>query len=276
MYDIIGSSSTCCWCYGRECVFVLVIRWNSESHPSYIPSITSRETSFIPFGSCRCWSGCHHQLSPVCQFILEVIFFSHFRTLYACRTPIELVKCKMQVQMLVVPPVGISREKLPGPITLLVSVIRNTGLRGLWLGHTGTFIRETGGTAAWFGTKEYVASLLLARRRNSTDTQLRPWESAFSGACAGAAFNLALFPADTVKSTMQTEEELRPKSMTTVRRLDSSSIPRKATFAGTFMALYRAQGIRGLYAGCGITVARSIPSSAIIFLTYDGLKKYFG
>ena len=187
--------------------------------------------------------------------------------------------------MLLVPPIGaealgsVPRKKLPGPISLFTSVIRNTGLRGLWLGHTGTFIRETGGTAAWFGTKEYVASLLLARRsrhhRNSTDIQLRPWESAFSGACAGAAFNLALFPADTVKSTMQTEEELRPKSTTTVRGLDSS-IPRKATFGGTFIALYRAQGIRGLYAGCGITVARSIPSSAIIFLIYDGLKKYFG
>ena len=193
----------------------------------------------------------------------------------------------MQVQMLVVPSVGgtpssyalernVVAQRLPGPISVLVSVIRNTGVRGLWLGHTGTFIRETGGTAAWFGTKEYIASLLLARRsRNSTDTQLRPWESAFSGACAGAAFNLALFPADTVKSTMQTEEELRPKLMTTVQGLDSSSIPRKATFGGTFMALYRAQGIQGLYAGCGITVARSIPSSAIIFLIYDGLKKYF-
>jgi ornithine carrier protein len=194
-----------------------------------------------------------------------------------CRTPIELVKCKMQVQMLVVPPVAsgvVPRKKLPGPISLLVSVIRNTGLRGLWLGHTGTFIRETGGTAAWFGAKEYVASLLLARRshRNSTDTQLRPWESAFSGACGGAAFNLAIFPADTVKSTMQTEDVLRPKSTTTVR----GSIPRKATFGGTFMALYRAQGIRGLYAGFGITIARGIPSSAIIFLIYDGLKKYFG
>ena len=190
--------------------------------------------------------------------------------------------------MLVVPSVGgtpssyalernVVAQRLPGPISVLVSVIRNTGVRGLWLGHTGTFIRETGGTAAWFGTKEYIASLLLARRsRNSTDTQLRPWESAFSGACAGAAFNLALFPADTVKSTIQTEEELRPKLMTTVQGLDSSSIPRKATFGGTFMALYRAQGIRGLYAGCGITVARSIPSSAIIFLIYDGLKKHFG
>ena len=189
----------------------------------------------------------------------------------------------MQVQMLVVPPVGAAEalvgsgvpQKLPGPISLLMSVIRNTGLRGLWLGHTGTFIRETGGTAAWLGTKEYVASLLLARRSTITDTQqLHAWESAFSGACGGAAYNLALFPADTVKSAMQTEEELRPKS-TTVRGLDSP-IPRKATFGGTFMALYRAQGIRGLYAGCGITVARSIPSSAIIFLIYDGLKKYFG
>ena len=193
----------------------------------------------------------------------------------------------MLVQLLVVvPPVGGAKalgesvaRKLPGPVSVLVSVIRNTGLRGLWLGHTGTFIRETGGTAAWFGTKEYIASLLLARRShhlNSTDIQLRPWESAFSGACAGAAFNLTLFPADTVKSTMQTEEELRPKSTTIVRGLDSSSIPRKATFGRTFMALYRAQGIQGLYAGCGITVARSIPSSAMIFLIYDGLKKYFG
>ena len=190
----------------------------------------------------------------------------------------------MQVQMLVmVPPTGGAvtlggsvPRNLPGPISMLVSVIRNTGIRGLWLGHTGTFIRETGGTAAWFGTKEYVASLLLARRshRNSADTQLRPWESAFSGACAGATFDLALFPADTVKSTMQTEEELRPKSKTNVRGMDSSAMSRKATFGGTFMALYRAKGIRGLYAGCGITVARSIPSSAVIFLIYDGLKKY--
>ena len=179
---------------------------------------------------------------------------------------------------MLVAPEALAGQKLPGPISVLMSVIRNTGLRGLWLGHTGTFIRETGGTAAWFSTKEYVASLLVARRSHdtSTDTQLRPWESAFSGACAGAAFNLALFPADSVKSAMQTEEELRPKSTAAQGLGPGSSIPRKATFGGTFMAMYRAQGIRGLYAGCGITVARSIPSSAIIFLIYDGLKKHFG
>ncbi|KAF8067661.1 mitochondrial carrier [Lyophyllum atratum] len=195
-------------------------------------------------------------------------------------TPIELVKCKMQVQMLVTPTSATAGQKLPGPISVLASVVRSSGLRGLWLGHTGTLIRETGGTAAWFSTKEFVARLLVARRQKTSDrplpltpsgaVQLHPWESALSGACAGASFNLALFPADTVKSAMQTEEELRP----TKAVVGGKPIP-KATFFGTAKAMYKAQGIRGLYAGCGITVARSIPSSAIIFLIYDGLSKHF-
>ncbi|KAJ7632167.1 mitochondrial carrier [Roridomyces roridus] len=166
-------------------------------------------------------------------------------------TPIELVKCKMQVQMLVVP--ASSASSLPGPLSVLLV--------------------QTGGTAAWFSTKEFVASLLVARRQR-TDTltstsarELQPWESALSGACAGAAFNISLFPADTVKSAMQTEEELRPKT--------GSAQPRPS-FLGTFKAIYRAQGIRGLYAGCGITVVRSVPSSALIFLIYDTLCKHFG
>ncbi|KAF8828164.1 hypothetical protein HHX47_DHR4000924 [Lentinula edodes] len=186
-------------------------------------------------------------------------------------TPIELVKCKMQVQMLVSPPSLSIPHSLPGPFTVFASAFRSSGFTGLWLGHTGTLIRETGGTAAWFATKEYVASLLLARRAASSQ-DLRPWESAFSGACAGAAFNLALFPADTVKSAMQTAEELRPSS----GALNQSYRYSPPSFFGTFAQMYKAQGIRGLYAGCGVTVARSIPSSAIIFLIFDGLNKRFG
>ncbi|KAJ7771685.1 mitochondrial carrier domain-containing protein [Mycena metata] len=193
-------------------------------------------------------------------------------------TPIELVKCKMQVQMLVAPVLSASgvSQPLPGPIAVFTSVLRDSGVRGLWLGHTGTFIRETGGTAAWFTTKEFVASLLVARRHtksgltSASPSELRPWESAVSGACAGASFNLALFPADTVKSAMQTEEELRPVAKVL------GKTPARSSFFATFKAMYRAQGIKGLYAGCGITVARSVPSSAIIFLIYDGLRQRFG
>ncbi len=150
---------------------------------------------------------------------------------------------------------------LPGSYAVLRDVVRTTGVRGLWLGQAGTLIREMGGSAAWFGTKEFVSKLL---RRAAPERQLRPWESALSGACAGAAYNLAVFPADTIKTTMQTEGDLRPgtngqRSFSTVAR-----------------ELYRAQGMRGLYAGCGITVARSVPSSALIFWIYDGLRARFG
>lgn len=209
-----------------------------------------------------------------------------------CSTPIELVKCKMQVQMLITVPVSAvsslseaavsavspsaaaSIRTLPGPSAIVRDIFHSYGVRGLWLGQTGTLIRETGGSAAWFTTKEFVASLLVSRRASrSRDLQggkpdLLAWESAFSGACAGAAYNIALFPADTIKSTIQTEAELRPASMS------SSQVQR--SFFSVGKELYRAQGIRGLYAGLGVTVVRSIPSSAIIFLIYDGLRGRFG
>lgn len=220
------------------------------------------------------------------------------------RTPIELVKCKMQVQMLMAPSAlstsastvagtagtaaaatlsatapSTSFQKLPGPISVLMSVLRSEGIRGLWLGQTGTLIRETGGGAAWFVSKEAVARLLVARRshqhrdHHSSDSltsqqkkiELEPWESAVSGAFAGISYNLALFPADTVKSAMQTEAELRP-------RAPGQPGP---TFGGTLRAMYKAGGVKGLYAGCGITVARAVPSSALIFLIYDGLSTRF-
>ena len=190
------------------------------------------------------------------------------------RTPIELVKCKMQVQMLVTPPsssaagvpptiASLASRNLPGPLAILRDAIRTDGVRGLWLGQTGTLIRETGGSAAWFGTKELICKLL---RRDAPTRELWPWESAVSGACAGAAYNLAFFPADTIKSTMQTEAELRPAS---------AGFAGPRSFGTVAKELYRARGLRGLYAGCGITVARSVPSSALIFVIYDGLKARF-
>ena len=71
-----------------------------------------------------------------------------------------------------------------------------------------------------------------------------------------------LFPADTIKSRMQT-----------------SAISKAGEQAPGFWAvgrgMYAAGGISALYRGCGITVARSAPSSALIFLCYEQLKEWF-
>jgi ornithine carrier protein len=179
----------------------------------------------------------------------------------------------MQVQMLT-PAVALASvdgaviAKPPGVFAIISSVLRTQGVRGMWLGHSGTLIRETGGSAAWFSTKEAIVSALIARRRKldpSESSSPLAWESAIAGAGAGCAYNLALFPADTVKSAVQTAEELRPSAV---------GAPRP-TYFGTAREMWRHGGIRGLYAGCGITIARSIPSSAIVFVLYDGLKNRF-
>ncbi|KAF9255180.1 mitochondrial carrier [Marasmius fiardii PR-910] len=225
-------------------------------------------------------------------------------------TPIELVKCKLQVQMMsthtpsritplqtMEPPLrSTPPPKLtstPGPISITRTIIQNNGFRGLWLGHTGTVLRDTGGTAVWFATKEWVGRLLRQRRRDHTSPgsdldrvshpqtiPLLPWESAVAGAVAGAICTVALYPADTVKSAVQTEEELREyrnrfRTSSMVRMRLSSLIP-KSSFVQTFVKIYSSHGLQGLYSGCGMTMARAIPSSGIVFVVYDGLMAWFG
>ncbi|KAF8327227.1 mitochondrial carrier [Cantharellus anzutake] len=164
----------------------------------------------------------------------------------------------------------VQMSSLPGPIEILRSITRTEGIRGLWLGHTGTLIRETGGGVAWFGIKELVARSLVARHApnketSSAEPHLKSWESALAGACAGVGYTVLLFPADY-------RGELRPRAPPKY----AESTPPKSTFTGVFKEIYRTRGLKGLYAGCGVTVCRSAPSSALIFLVYDALEKHFG
>src|SRR5260221_7572904 len=162
---VAGFASTDSWGDGRERLPFPSICQTAECHMSYYSTSDGRETSppISRPGRRRCRS--HNQRSAVSPNNFP---FSQRLTEDSTRTPIELVKCKMQVQMLMTTPRG--STKLPGPIAVLTSVIRKQGVMGLWLGHTGTFIRETGGTASWFCTKEFVASLLLARRLGNEAT----------------------------------------------------------------------------------------------------------
>ncbi|KAF8828186.1 hypothetical protein HHX47_DHR4000796 [Lentinula edodes] len=298
-------------------------------------------------------------------------------------TPIELVKCKLQVQMMTtptparIPPIHVpitpkhlpknpssasiyspypattasapvASSHLPGPFSIARNVVATNGFRGLWLGHTGTVLRETGGTAVWFAVKEWVARVLKDRRAKAdpgvlsaenNPSTLLPWESAFSGAISGAVCVAALYPADTVKSAMQTEEELREmrtyqkRASSAAREWSTSSsslppissspssasssptfpsatasssgaapkpssiIPTSAirqtisnskalagaakvsiesmSFLETFLKIYRTHGAKGLYSGCGMSMARAVPSSGIVFVVYDGLTAWF-
>lgn len=191
-------------------------------------------------------------------------------------TPVELVKCKLQVQQ-----IGhlytkdIKNGPVPkalhrGPLSVIKAVYSQHGIRGFYLGHLPTFLRETGGGAAWFGSYEAVCRFLISREQLKapggkivTREDLKAAHHMTAGALAGMAYNFFLFPADCIKSHMQTRDVLRSHE-----RASNGSIVAKQGFLATGREILRSEGIRGLYRGCGITVARSAPSSAIIFLTY--------
>ncbi|KAI1499390.1 amino acid transporter arg-13 [Biscogniauxia marginata] len=185
-------------------------------------------------------------------------------------TPIELVKCKVQVPM-TTPSVAGTRPQAPSVMSVIRDVYKHEGVKGFWHGQMGTFLRESGGCAAWFGAKETTTKMFhLLNERSATSqsekdalaTEALPfWQQAVAGASAGMSYNFLFFPADTVKSRMQTS----PVGGTRQNR----------TFWQEGKALWHQHGLRGLYRGCGITVLRSAPSSAFIFIVYDGLKQHF-
>lgn len=62
-----------------------------------------------------------------------------------------------------------------GPFALIGEVYRAYGVRGFWHGQVGTFLRETGGGAAWFGSYEYISGVLRkwsGRVTNSAGEQM--------------------------------------------------------------------------------------------------------
>ena len=180
-------------------------------------------------------------------------------------TPIELVKCQMQV------PLATSTLQGPNPISIISSVFKHHGIFGFWHGQLGTLIRETGGSAAWFGSYEGVSALFRSyntQKDASATPSLPLYQQLLAGATAGISYNFIFFPADTIKSRMQTEEvtTINTAGMTQQRR----------TFLASGKALWQQQGLRGMYRGCGITVARAAPSSAFIFAIYEGLRGWWG
>lgn len=185
-------------------------------------------------------------------------------------TPVELVKCKIQAPMLADGASTASAAPLR-PIPVIRDVYRHEGLRGFWHGQMGTLIREAGGCSAWFGAKETVTAMFYnmqtrdaaseAERQAMMSKPLPIWQQALAGASAGVSYNFLFFPADTIKSRMQT--------------MPLGGTAEKRTFWHEGRELWRQHGLRGMYRGCGITCLRSAPSSAFIFMVYDGLKRNF-
>mmetsp|Transcript_33639 Transcript_33639/g.78794 ORF Transcript_33639/g.78794 Transcript_33639/m.78794 type:complete len:215 (-) Transcript_33639:14-658(-) len=169
-------------------------------------------------------------------------------------TPVELVKCRMQAQT-----DGHAQQRYRSTWNCFTTTLREEGLvKGLYKGHSAMLLREVPGNVAWFGAYEMFCRLLTPSGKTKDD--LPPYYIAAAGAMGGIAYWSAFFPADVVKSKMQT-----------------GALPEGvSSFAQTFKWLHRKEGIRGLYRGLGITLCRAVPSNGFIFMTYEFVIRQLG
>jgi len=169
-------------------------------------------------------------------------------------TPVELIKCRLQAQINA-PVLG--QEPYRGPVDCVVRTVREEGVTGLFRGNLSTLMREVPGNVAWFGTYEAVLRSIQIWRGDHRKKDVPLYWSAFSGSWAGVAYWAVPFPADTVKSKIQTDLRFKGQS-----------------FMQVFRTVLKEEGPGGLYRGCSITCARAIPSHALIFYFYEVANRF--
>ena len=162
-------------------------------------------------------------------------------------TPVELIKCRIQVQQMSTEP-----AKFKGPIDCVMQTVRAEGVKGLWKGNVSCLLREVPGNMAWFGTYEIIRGQIQTQFQYEKLSDMPLYWTALSGAAAGVAYWAVPFPADTVKSRIQTNPRFASMS-----------------FAQAFKTVLKEEGVRGLYQGLGITCIRAAPSHALIFYFYE-------
>lgn len=161
-------------------------------------------------------------------------------------TPVELLKCNMQVQNALPP----EKRKYRNALHCVAQMTRAGGVRALYSGHTATLAREVPGNAAWFGFYTLTKRLLTPAGQSTDDLPL--WKLMFSGGVGGVSYWTAFFPADVVKTKMQVDAQYL-----------------KLGLWRGLAHCYKLGGVKELYRGWGITALRAFPANALVFSLYE-------
>ena len=162
--------------------------------------------------------------------------------------PIDLWKSQLQTQIFRAQP---AFSTFPGCV---MYIWRANGVRGCFQGMGATFLRTVPATSAFFGTYELVKQKLC--RPGQLKSELGVAQLLLSGGCGGLAYWLSCFPADSVKSAMQSDAVFRHERQ-------------YRTIVDTTRQFWREGGIRRFYRGLAPALLRSFPANAVCLLSYE-------
>ncbi|ALC47975.1 Shawn [Drosophila busckii] len=169
-------------------------------------------------------------------------------------SPIELVRTKMQSK----------RMSYAQVLSFVRNVIALQGVWGLWRGLPPTILRDVPFSGIYWPIYEYLKIYFNQSSESSFGYNF------ISGVIAGAVAALVTCPFDVVKTHEQIEFG---------ERVIFNDSPAKETHKTStyrrLKAIYRAYGLRGLFAGYGPRLFKVAPACAIMISTFEYSKQYF-
>lgn len=172
--------------------------------------------------------------------------------------PIDFYKSQMQVQA--IKAAENPALKQPSMAETVKTSVRLNGVRGPFQGLGATLLRNIPANAVYFGSFECFKGL-ACEQYDCKPSDLSVGALFSMGGLAGSLYWALLFPADAIKSKMQSDSI-------------SYGDRKFKTIAGAVQTLYKEGGVGCFYRGFLPCMLRSTPANGIMLMTVDKVRNY--
>ncbi|XP_032674907.1 solute carrier family 25 member 40-like [Odontomachus brunneus] len=170
-------------------------------------------------------------------------------------SPVELIRTKMQSQRL-------SYSEIT---QALKTVVKYSGISGLWMGLGSTLLRDVPFSAIYWLNYEYIKRMFF-----TTHTQSAQYSFTFNlaaGAVAGSVAAFFTIPFDVVKTHKQIEMG--------EKEIYSDKPSRSSNTWSIIQKIYHQNGLKGLFTGLTPRLVKVAPACAIMIATFEHGKRFF-
>jgi len=159
-------------------------------------------------------------------------------------SPVELIKSRLQIQDKVI--------HYTGPIDCAIKIIKKDGPQGLYRGVSSTWIRDVSSFGVYFAAYELLKRAIQPNEKEKQSLLQQGLGQLFAGGMGGVFAWMSTYPADVIKSRLQTQQDGKYKGF-----IDCAS------------KIFREEGYSAFFKGLSPTLIRAFPVNAAIFAVYE-------
>lgn len=165
--------------------------------------------------------------------------------------PIEHIRIRLQTQT----------GKTESPFKLISRITKDHGIGQIFKGSGGTALREIPGFGFYF--LFYEAAIRFFTPQGKTVNDLPAWKLLLAGAAGGYGMWVTCYPADVIKTHLQTDS------------LDTTKLKYNGIIDCAKKIAAR-EGVKGFYKGFVPCILRALPVNAATFATYELVMRLMG